>query len=327
MSSIFKTYEENSPFTGIFNAEQVAKTEASVSQISSLISGLSGQFQNGIITGTEFSLNYDVIIRQFNALEKSQPGLGVQAMLDILKKLNPEIAALATNITNIQGLSNITKANALGLILPNEVYKNLDESSSSSTIDNQNKELSTKIKLAESYGNEQVNNQKKIKALQSSTADLSKVEQRINDKYDKRISQIEKIKKLNDQITNSQKGQLDLAQALNEGDLGAAAEAAISLQNMNVQNALDQQKTGLDEAKNLELKGVSTQKDAIADSINSLQKSIDTLQTKIESIKVTVVTPTANQAREVSTGPAELPGAPVYENNKLKIPIVNWVHF
>jgi TP901 family phage tail tape measure protein len=293
MSAIFKTYTENSPFTGIFNAEQVAKTEASVSQISSLISGLSGQFQNGIITGTEFSLNYDVIIRQFNALEKSQPGLGVQGMLDVLKKLNPEMAALASKITNLSSLSNITKAVSLGLNLPNQVYSNLEPTSSTLVQGEQNKKLNAAIRLAQRYGDQQVKNQKQIKNLQSSTADLSKVEQKINDKYDKRITQLDKIKKLNDQLTKSQQGQLSLAEALNKGDIGAAARAAIDIQNTDIQNALDQQKTGLDEAKNLELKGVSAQKDAIADSIGSLQASIETLQTKIESIEIKVVLPEA----------------------------------
>jgi TP901 family phage tail tape measure protein len=302
MSAIFKTYTENSPFTGFFNAEQIAKTEAAVSEISSLLSGLSGQFQNGIITGTEFSLNYDVIIRQFNALEKSQPGLGVQAMLDVLKQLNPQIAALSGNITSLSSLSNIVQANSLGLNLSNQVYSNLEPTSSTLVQGEQNKKLNAAIRLAQRYGDQQVKNQKQIKNLQSSTADLSKVEQKINDKYDKRITQLDKIKKLNDQLTKSQEGQLSLAEALNKGDIGAAARAAIDIQNTDIQNALDQQKTGLDEAKSLELKGVAAQKDAIADSIDSLQASIETLQTKIESIEIKVVLPESAQAQVVVGG-------------------------
>ena len=327
MSSIFKTYKENSPFTGLFNPEEIAKTEASVNQISSLLSGLSGQFENGIITGTEFSLNYDVIIRQFNALEKSQPGLGIQAMLDVLKKLNPEMAALASKITNLSSLSNVTKAVSLGLNLTKDVYSNLEPTSSTLVQGEQNKNLNAGIRLAEKYGNEQVKNQKRIKSLQSSSTDLSKSEQKINDKYDKRITQLDKIKKLNDQIANSQKGQLDLAQALNKGDIGAAAQAAISLQNMDIQNALDQQKTGLDEAKNLELKGVAAQKDAIANSIDSLQTSIETLQTKIESIVIKVVVPEAastgvtsevapNMVRDPNTGMNVYTVSPTGPNGK-----------
>jgi hypothetical protein len=82
---------------------------------------------------------------------------------------------------------------------------------------------------------------------------LQFLENDINKKYEERAKALEKVATINQRISNQQKGQLTLAQALSSGDIAAAAQAA---QDMNAQNASDNaadQKAAMDAARQKEL--------------------------------------------------------------------------
>jgi hypothetical protein len=153
----------------------------------------------------------------------------------------------------------------------------------------QNTAITDAINQATSLRKEQENVKKQIKGIQQETKDLGKLEDKINEKYDKRIKQIEKIKNLNEQISQSQEGQLDLAEALNKGDIGAAARAAQQIQTNDIQNALENQQQALQDARDAELKPLKDQQEGFQDSVDSLNTQLDKLGERISKITIEVV--------------------------------------
>ena len=288
LSMTFELYKNNFESTGFFNSEQVAKTEASISQIAAAINAVSGQFELGIITGKEFSTNFDTLARGFYRLENSNPGQGIAFMDKAIKVAIPGIADAAIKVTDFTSKINILKAATAGLSLNADIFNTLANGTYAQKT-KQNAAITTALNKQLAITRE-IDKQRKIQTgLSNSVKDVGKLEEKINEKYNKRISQIEKIKKLNDQISNSQKSQLDLAQALNKGDIGAAAAAARSLQNTDVQNALDQQKTGLDEARQLELDPLKGKRDSIDSAVGAMNTVIDNLQKKLSNIQIEIV--------------------------------------
>ena len=81
-------------------------------------------------------------------------------------------------------------------------------------------------------------------------ADLQRIawqEDKINDKYKKRMDALSDVQKINERIARQQRQQLTIADALSQGDIAAAARA---VQEMRAQNAQDNAAT---QQKNLEI--------------------------------------------------------------------------
>ncbi|MEK9805623.1 MAG: phage tail tape measure protein [Euryarchaeota archaeon] len=74
-------------------------------------------------------------------------------------------------------------------------------------------------------------------------------EELINEAYSERIAALDKVVSLNQQIAQSQQKQLGLADALSRGDIGAAAQAAQEMQQMQMQFAADQYRNQLETNK------------------------------------------------------------------------------
>ena len=68
-------------------------------------------------------------------------------------------------------------------------------------------------------------------------------EEEINEAYDKRMEALDKTLEINEAIAKSQQDQLGLADALSQGDIGAAAKAAQQMQQNQMQYASDQYRT------------------------------------------------------------------------------------
>jgi hypothetical protein len=82
---------------------------------------------------------------------------------------------------------------------------------------------------------------------------MDKAAQSINDKYDKQKAALDKISSINSVIANQQKKQMSLADALTQGDISAAAQAAQELRDQQAADALAQQTKGIDSLRELEL--------------------------------------------------------------------------
>ena len=78
---------------------------------------------------------------------------------------------------------------------------------------------------------------------------ISKRAEKINEAYDKQIQALQEVKSVNDEIMKQKQGELDVADALSRGDIGAAAKAAQQLRAQQAQAAADAQVKALEDAK------------------------------------------------------------------------------
>jgi hypothetical protein len=77
--------------------------------------------------------------------------------------------------------------------------------------------------------------------------------QQINDKYDEQKKALEEISNLNSMITENEKKQLTLADAISQGDISAAAKAAQDIRGGDAANSMTLQGKALDNARQLEI--------------------------------------------------------------------------
>jgi TP901 family phage tail tape measure protein len=270
--------EKNSnPITAWFNAEQVEKSKAGAAELGSYINGLSGQLENGLITGKEYNDRWKEINIELQKVSQANPTAAFDLMQQALTSLNPEMATAIKNLTGIQQ-ALIIQAKGAGLNPDNALVYAMGSGTPDQKAEAE-KNINEALGKVNALKTISDNAKKKITSLQNSTTDLSKLEEKINQKYDTRISRLEEIKKLNDQISKSQQGQLSLAEALNSGDIGAAARAAMEIQKTDIQNALELQQSNLERARQSELKPIQQQQ-------SEAQSKIDTLNSTIENATI-----------------------------------------
>ena len=139
---------------------------------------------------------------------------------------------------------------------------------------------------------------KKIKAKQERTTMLSndltvmdKQAESINEKYDKQVTALQEIQKVQEAITQQQQQQLGLADALTQGDLAAAARAAQEMRASNAAQYGGGQLEALDLSRKNELDSLKgpesglTRKE-IAEEQYQIQQEIYKLETSPERKKI-----------------------------------------
>lgn len=87
---------------------------------------------------------------------------------------------------------------------------------------------------------------------------MSDLENKIRDSYQERIDALDKIAEVNDYIINQQKNQLNLSQALSEGDIYAATSAAQEMRAASGQFAVQQTRAGIEQAMESQIAGLRT---------------------------------------------------------------------
>jgi hypothetical protein len=117
----------------------------------------------------------------------------------------------------------------------------------------------------------------KLDKRQKAMAVISLREAAINKKYEERKKALEDIARINGQIAEQQKGQLDIANALASGDIAAAARAVQAERARSAAFAQEQQMKALDEQRQSEIDNLSIG----GKSRKSLQEIIDKLAMQI----------------------------------------------
>ena len=87
---------------------------------------------------------------------------------------------------------------------------------------------------------------------------MSDIENKIRDSYQERLDALDKIAEVNDYIINQQKNQLNLSQALSEGDIFAATAAAQEMRATSGQFAVEQTRAGIEQAMENQVAGLRT---------------------------------------------------------------------
>jgi TP901 family phage tail tape measure protein len=129
--------------------------------------------------------------------------------------------------------------------------------------------------------------QYKIDDKQAALKGIEDQEQKINDKYDERIQALNEVEKANATISNQQKGQLTLAEALTSGDIAAAARAAQDIRAQEAADAVTKQKDAVEQSRKYELAGVTAidKTDGKVKTRKQLEEEIKTLETEIFKIE------------------------------------------
>ena len=139
-------------------------------------------------------------------------------------------------------------------------------------------------------------NQYKIDQKNAALREIEKQEQKINDKYDERVKALDEIEKANATISQQQKGQLTLAEALTSGDIAAAAKAAQDMRAQAAADAVTKEKDALEQSRQAELSRVTqdgkTRKD--------LEQEISDLEDKIFDLENNKIKPAQEEIRQKS---------------------------
>ncbi len=85
---------------------------------------------------------------------------------------------------------------------------------------------------------------------------LGRKEEKINKAYDERLKALDKIQQANDKINQQKKDQLDLADALSKGDIGAAARAQQQARENAQSAALQAQREKMESARDAQIAGL-----------------------------------------------------------------------
>ena len=86
---------------------------------------------------------------------------------------------------------------------------------------------------------------------------LNHQEQAINDKYDKQVEALEKVNKINQDISNQKKSQLTIADALSKGDIAGAAKAIQDLRAQEAASASTSAVDAMNAARKSEINGLT----------------------------------------------------------------------
>jgi TP901 family phage tail tape measure protein len=119
---------------------------------------------------------------------------------------------------------------------------------------------------------------------------IDKTSDAINEKYDKQEEALQKIQKINSDIADQQKQQLDLAGALSSGDMSAAAQAIQSIRAANASRAAERSMTGLSAARKFELDALKGPSGLTRLQIQDKLYKIDQDIYKLEQAKIPTLT-------------------------------------
>jgi TP901 family phage tail tape measure protein len=153
-------------------------------------------------------------------------------------------------------------------------------------IDNSNKQ----IKLAR---NIQDANNYQIARYEDGLKSISDQAEAITEKYDKQFAALDKISKINEVISRQEKSRISIAEALSQGDIYAAARAAQELRAQNAQDAIDQQRTGMEASRDAQIGRLS----ANGLTRDQLEEKIKLLKEQNYRIDQDTIAPLQEQAR------------------------------
>ena len=145
--------------------------------------------------------------------------------------------------------------------------------------DESNKKLKDEIKKAEELI---AVKQEQIRVQEIGLKEIEDQEAKVNEKYDERLKALDEVEKANASISQQQKGQLTLAEALTSGDIAAAARAAQEMRAQSAADAVTKQRDALEKSREYELSQLRS-KDGR--SRIEIEKEIKKLQDEIYDIE------------------------------------------
>ena len=130
-----------------------------------------------------------------------------------------------------------------------------------------------------------------VQEYQDAISSLQLKEDLINKTYDERVAALDQIQTLNEQINQQQQDQLDLASALSKGDVSAAAKTAQDIRARAVTDSVNQQKKVLQDAKDAQLKALTTTVNGETLTIQVMTERMAILENQIANINKDIIDP------------------------------------
>jgi hypothetical protein len=241
-----------------------------IKQVSNTLNGVSAAYLSASITGEQFD---DQLSSLADGISKLEPADQVEAYDAILTDLNPVVAELANKLNDTASYGLILKSVLAGITFSPEIIELLREGKFDIVEAAYNKAKAAQdAQLAQKKA---LQNQQK--ALQKQQEQIQNNEDGINKKYDDRIRALERIEALNEKISQQQKNQLDLADALSQGDVFGAAQAVQQMRADDAAYAMEQQKNVLEDQRRKEL-------GAQEKAANNIEKQQASIQDQIANI-------------------------------------------
>jgi hypothetical protein len=190
----------------------------------------------------------------------------------LMKDANEKLKIKLLTIEGLQSIFDDGFGNAMEEFDVKETALRLD-------FDINNKGLMDKIKEAEELI---ALKQEEIRKQEIGLKEIQDQEDKINETYDKRLDALDEIEKANDSVSQQQKGQLTLAEALTSGDIAAAARAAQEMRAQEAANNVTKQKEAVEKSRDYELSQVRSKG---GKSRVEIEKEIKRLQDGIYEIE------------------------------------------
>jgi len=117
---------------------------------------------------------------------------------------------------------------------------------------------------------------------------IDKVAEKINEKYDKQQEALSQISSLNSEIIAQEKTRVSLADALTQGDISAAAQAALELRDQQAQSSMTRQSKLLDSARDRSLRSLRSESGMTREDIEERLFEIGQSTFKLEQDKLKI---------------------------------------
>ena len=205
----------------------------------------------GQITAKSGAAQSDVINALLNNPELANmlitPGIDQEAFEKLLQaaldSAKTELKIKQLSIEGMQDIFDTGYGNAMEAFDVEETRLRLN-------FDQSNKKIKDEIKKAEELI---AVKQEQIRIQEVGLKEIEDQEEKVNEKYDERLKALDEVEKANAAISQQQKGQLTLAEALTSGDIAAAARAAQEMRAQSAAEAVTKQKDALENAREFEL--------------------------------------------------------------------------
>ncbi len=117
--------------------------------------------------------------------------------------------------------------------------------------------------------------------------------EKINERYEKQFESLDKINKINEVIARQEQGRLSVAQALSQGDIFAAARAVQELRAQSAQDAITQQRAGMEAARDAQINRLT----AGGLTRDQLEAKVNAIKKQNYRIEQDIIAPLQEQAR------------------------------
>ena len=146
--------------------------------------------------------------------------------------------------------------------------------------------------------NDIANLQYNIDDWEASLKGIEDQEEKINERYDDKFEALDRIQKANNAISEQQRSQLDLADALSRGDIAGAARAEQQRRQRQAAEALDRQRESLENAREAELAALNVTVNGQKFTRAQIEEKIKNIQKEIFDIEEKRLEPAQKAVRE-----------------------------